>query len=431
MPTASYENSVLDDGLIEHPEKIGIGTWDKDNQGTALNDVNKAQLGWYYNWQESPLWDSDSTPEKATFVPMVWDETDVKGLTNLPSSADTLLGFNEPDNVTQANMSVDQALALWPELMATGMRLGSPAPTTNQALGENSWLGKFMSQADAKGYDVDFVAVHYYPTTNDVGDFKAYLEAVHEQYGRPIWVTEWALADWNNPDRFSADQQADFARQAIQMMDDLPFVERNAWFAAYSGGDGWDLSSECFGPNGELTPVGQALLECTEGTSGAGTTAPGSTTPSTTTPGETLTGTSGNDVLNGSAGADTISGLAGNDRIDGKEGADILIGGQGKDTFLFTTALGSTNVDTIKDFNPYDDVFNLSHEVFSALDTGKLNKKEFVIGSEAEDGNDHIIYDNTHGALYYDPDGNGDQAAVHFATLSPDMRITASDFIGI
>ncbi|MEV0408193.1 glycosyl hydrolase [Actinoallomurus sp. NPDC050550] len=39
----------------------------------------------------------------------------------------TLLGFNEPDMAGQANMSVEQALALWPRLQATGMRLGAPA----------------------------------------------------------------------------------------------------------------------------------------------------------------------------------------------------------------------------------------------------------------------------------------------------------------
>ncbi len=44
-----------------------------------------------------------------------------------------LLGFNEPDMSSQSNMTVSDALRLWPRLMATGMRLGSPAVAANAA----------------------------------------------------------------------------------------------------------------------------------------------------------------------------------------------------------------------------------------------------------------------------------------------------------
>jgi hypothetical protein len=43
------------------------------------------------------------------------------------ASGKTILGFNEPDLAGQANMTVGQALDLWPRLQATGRRLGSPA----------------------------------------------------------------------------------------------------------------------------------------------------------------------------------------------------------------------------------------------------------------------------------------------------------------
>jgi Ca2+-binding RTX toxin-like protein len=48
--------------------------------------------------------------------------------------------------------------------------------------------------------------------------------------------------------------------------------------------------------------------------------------------GDTLTGSSGVNVLKGSGGNDTLSGLAGNDTLDGGSGDDILIGGLGVDT---------------------------------------------------------------------------------------------------
>ena len=251
---------------IEHREKIGLGTWDKDALGSALNDVDRAGFGWHYNWSERTLWDADATPEASSYVAMIWDEQDVTApalASAKASGATTLLGFNEPDHAGQANMSVEQALALWPQLQATGLRLGSPAATQHQTLGPGSWLGRFMAGAEAQNLRVDFIAVHYYSKTGSVAEFKAYLEAVHQQYGKPVWVTEWALADWSNPGRFSAAQQAAFARAGTEMMDDLPFVERQAWFAAYEGGDGWHLNSGVMDAAGQLTLVGQTFAELT------------------------------------------------------------------------------------------------------------------------------------------------------------------------
>ena len=158
-------------------------------------------------------------------------------------------------------MSVSQALSLWPTLMATGLRLGSPAPTQNGVLGDASWLGQFMSGARSQNLKVDFIAVHYYSTDQDVAGFRNWLGALYDQYNKPIWVTEWCLADWSNPGRFSAAEQASFAQAGTAMMDSLPFVERQAWFAAYNGGDGWDLNSGVFDASGNLTSVGLAFRD--------------------------------------------------------------------------------------------------------------------------------------------------------------------------
>lgn len=114
-----------------------------------------------------------------------------------------------------------------------------------------------MAAAEDKGLRVDFIAVHYYSKDKDVEAFKRWLEAVHRQYQRPVWVTEWALADWDNPSRFSVDEQAAFARAGAEMMDGLAFVEKHAWFAAYEGGDGWHLISGVFDARGRLTKVGR------------------------------------------------------------------------------------------------------------------------------------------------------------------------------
>ena len=67
--------TVTDPGLqIDHPEKIGIGTWDYNSQGSALFDVEDMGFGWYYDWQTKPLWDNphDATTPQVDFVPITW-----------------------------------------------------------------------------------------------------------------------------------------------------------------------------------------------------------------------------------------------------------------------------------------------------------------------------------------------------------------------
>lgn len=264
-PQASHVSTSA--ATIDHSGKIGIGTWDIDGKGTAASDLDRFDFGWYYNWQARPVWGSDARQASAQgFVPMIWGAADVTAA-NLSdaenASSRYLLGFNEPDNSEQSNMTVGQALKLWPKLMSTDKLLGSPATMTSGALGEDSWLGRFMDRAEAKGYDVDFVTVHYYSSDPHISAFKHFLQDVREEYHKPIWVTEWALVDWADPQHFSSATLARFAEKATEMMDDLGFVKRHAWFGAYSGGDGWDLNSELINDHGHLTKVGETFADLT------------------------------------------------------------------------------------------------------------------------------------------------------------------------
>ncbi|WP_158547364.1 glycosyl hydrolase [Rhodovulum sp. 12E13] len=199
---------------------------------------------------------------EADFVHMVWSGADVTPETiERLTGVDTILGFNEPDHVDQSDMTVDEALALWPELMTTGARLGSPSPTQYEVLGEDSWLGRFMEGADAAGYRVDFIAVHYYSDNGDVAAFETFLEEVHAQYGLPIWVTEWALADWFDLDKFTHADNARFFREGAEMMDGLDFVERHAWFGLYDNLDQWSIGANLVHDDGALSEVGLAFAD--------------------------------------------------------------------------------------------------------------------------------------------------------------------------
>lgn len=122
------------------------------------------------------------------------------------------------------------------------------------------------------------------------------------------------------------------------------------------------------------------------------------------------------DVLYGHTGVDTIFGEAGNDVIGGGADADKLSGGAGTDYFAFTSNIDNS-VDTITDFAAGIDFIWLEDSVFSAVGEA-LDAAEFALGNIATAAGQHILFNKDDGALYYDADSIGGEAAVQFATVS-------------
>lgn len=235
-------------GVNASPKK-GVGTWYFPNVNRALVDVN---VSWYYTWQ--PYTKQIAQPRGVEFVPMIWDKTFVnrEHLKLAKKSGSVLLGFNEPDKPDQANMTAQQALDLWPQLMVAGMRLGSPASAANPSL-PGSWLEQFMDGARARGYRVDFIAVHWYGDNfrvdESVNALKNFLEAVYRKFRLPR----------TEPPVFpSWDQQAEFAAKSVKMLETLPFVERYAWYSLPPGTKDINDSTALYDEKGDPTPVGIA-----------------------------------------------------------------------------------------------------------------------------------------------------------------------------
>ncbi|WP_433182636.1 glycoside hydrolase family protein [Actinoallomurus sp. CA-150999] len=209
----------------------GVSAANVDGVTAALADVG---AGWYYTWASNPQ--GIKAPRGVEFVPMIWGSRSVNDaqLKEAKAGGTTLLGFNEPDMAGQANMSVEQALALWPRLQATGMRLGAPAVAFG-ADRPGGWLDRFISGAAARGHRVDFIPLHWYGgdfSSAATGQLQRYLQAVHDRYHKPIWLTEYALIDFSGrtPVYPSEQQQTDFVRRSTAMLRGMPFVERYAWF---------------------------------------------------------------------------------------------------------------------------------------------------------------------------------------------------------
>lgn len=176
---------------------------------------------WFYNWGLH-----GSSQDGLEFVPMVKGHAAAKdkNLDRLTrSGAKHLLGFNEPERKSQGNTTVEQALDLWPKLMATGLRLGSPAPSSDRA--GMDWLARFMEGVEQRKLRVDFIAVHYYRSA-DAQKFDEWLDDLYRRYKRPIWVTEFNA-------RFTDGDRDRFAHDAFKMLERHRHVERFAYMNGF------------------------------------------------------------------------------------------------------------------------------------------------------------------------------------------------------
>lgn len=150
--------------------------------------------------------------------------------------------------------------------------------------------------------------------------------------------------------------------------------------------------------------------------------------------GGSVIGTPEPNVIKGGSGSDRLYGGAGDDTIYGGAGKDTINGETGKDVFVFDTRPAKGKQDTILSYKTRDDSIWLDNAVFTKLGKGsfeqpvKLSSKAFWTGNKAHDRDDRIIYDKNTGALYYDQDGTGMKAAVQFAKLDKNLKMTASEF---
>jgi len=209
---------------------------------TKIRSLNP---NWYYTWGTTAILGLEDIP----FTPMCWGANSVSKLTvPLP----TLLGFNEPDGAAQSNLTPQQAFNLWTKLDGIATRLGSPAIAGN-ASKPGSWLETF-SNFNPK---FDFVCVHWYAPPNS-DSFLKQIDAIYAKYQKPIWVTEFAVADWTGkyPGGYDINLVSKFIQDACAGLEARDFVERYTWKTRTLSDTNLGTSS-LFNDDGSLTPLGQ------------------------------------------------------------------------------------------------------------------------------------------------------------------------------
>lgn len=208
------------------------------NNALWYNKIEDLNSSWHYSWNYEML---PQEPDSIDFVPMIWgawsDTSKVQlkldYIKNLKDEGKVkyMLGFNEPDKADQANMSLETAMAYWPKLEEVGLPLGSPAcanPT-------GDWMQSFMEEAENRNFRIDFVCVHWYGGIS-AGGFLDKLQEIHNLYNKPIWITEFAPADWSATSpansKHTKAEILTFMKEVLPALDNVDYVKRYAWFSA-------------------------------------------------------------------------------------------------------------------------------------------------------------------------------------------------------
>ena len=183
-----------------------------------------------------------------------------------------LLGFNEPNIVTQSNLTAAEACDQWPLLEAAAAKknlsLGSPAvnhchfePQGHCSQDPVEWLDAFFGACPSAGASVKFIAAHYYGcNASDIVRFVQQLSAGFG--GKPVWLTEFACSYHDEATNLR------FMRELLPQLDALPagVLQRYSWYASRTDqtsgpGNGRNANATLLRPGStELSTLGEYYI---------------------------------------------------------------------------------------------------------------------------------------------------------------------------
>lgn len=209
----------------------------------AIEDVALLSPGvsWFYNWaNDIPLALDDAITAKGMdYFPMTWngnfDKDRIRAYKQKHPDCEYLLAYNEPNLTDQANMTPQQAAAIFPEVkaLATELNMKIISPAMNYGtLAEYGdpikWLDEFFELVPASNFDG--IALHCYMAVP--ASFKSYVERF-DKYNKKIWMTEFCA--WE-PSISNAGQQIKYMADVINYMEVHPNIAHYAWFIPRTAG---------------------------------------------------------------------------------------------------------------------------------------------------------------------------------------------------
>jgi hypothetical protein len=258
------------DGISAQAKSVKRGIAYGHNSEADLQAISEG-LTWWYNWYvepESPLQNSYNN-YSLDFVPMVWnassDTAKLRAFLKTHPSVKYILGFNEPNFKTQANLTPAEAAANWPRIEELAdefnLKIVGPAvnycdqcvdiPGTNSDSDPVAYLDAFFDACtDCR---IDYLAVHNYMCYSSA--LQSYIKGFLK-YKKKIWLTEFACWDQST---ITLDMQKSLVIGAIDYLENDTNIFRYSWFTGDRNGS-WPYLDVYGKKPGELTDLGQLYV---------------------------------------------------------------------------------------------------------------------------------------------------------------------------
>ena len=279
---SSIDASLVDATRPDQTDDLGTSgpTSKSPKRGIAYGFDSPADLevlspgvSWWYNWSPSynPAVADVYAEYKMDWVPMTWNGNNpdqIRAFLAEHPEVRYLLTYNEPNFSDQANMTPAFAASIWPifEAIAEEFNVELVGPAVNYCGGcvvvdgepiANDyivWLDMFFEayrMEFGREPRMDYTALHWY----DFG-LQEQVDRIIERYGKPVWVTEFAL--WRSEDWNTAEFEQNWLIEVVSFLEAHPMVHRYAWFT----GRRPDFPRiNLLGGDGELTPLGRAYID--------------------------------------------------------------------------------------------------------------------------------------------------------------------------
>lgn len=164
-------------------------------------DMFNANAAWTWNWSnQTPQFVFDELTSKGIdYTPCIWNSSfKVSDALIQQSVPKYMLGYNEPDQSGQANMTTTQVIDAW-GAMADSVPAGTILVGPAISDGQFAFMNTVYSGIKSSGYRLDAVGMHLYRT--DLSSFafgsSAYsIPSMADTYGVPIVVSEFGYTNW-------------------------------------------------------------------------------------------------------------------------------------------------------------------------------------------------------------------------------------------
>ncbi|KAH9943067.1 glycosyl hydrolase catalytic core-domain-containing protein [Epithele typhae] len=230
--TSSSGGAGFSNGFGTSGHKIGLA-WGMGNSPSVLSNFVTDHVVAIYDW--SPSKPSGTDEHNLVFMPMLWDDAGDKisafhsAMKSFDKSNTLILGFNEINEPGQANMSGEQAAAVWKaqieQYCSAGFKCATPSMSSRP--NGNQLMRDFFNACNG-GCTVSHMALHWYDTTFD--KLTTYLEAYHDEFKLPILLTEFADQNFNGGGQASMSDIWSFMTQVIPWVDKTDWMELAAPF---------------------------------------------------------------------------------------------------------------------------------------------------------------------------------------------------------